>query len=84
MARAKVFKHGGSQAVRLPKEFRFEVDEVDIHREGDSVVLKPARLTPKTAEEWVEFWARLDALGDPEDQIVRPPQPKFRNWKFDP
>ncbi|MCB1032394.1 MAG: AbrB/MazE/SpoVT family DNA-binding domain-containing protein [Acidobacteria bacterium] len=41
--RAKVFKTGGSQAVRLPKEFRFEGDEVEISRQGQRVVLEPVR-----------------------------------------
>jgi antitoxin VapB len=38
---AKVFQSGNSQAVRLPKEFRFEVDEVEVSREGDAVILRP-------------------------------------------
>jgi antitoxin VapB len=38
---AKVFRSGNSQAVRLPKEFRFEVDEVEFSREGDAVILRP-------------------------------------------
>ena len=43
-ARAKLFKHGGSQAVRLPKEYRFENQrEVRILKEGDRVVLEPIR-----------------------------------------
>ena len=37
---AKVFKSGNSQAVRLPKEFRFASDEVEIFRRGDEVVLR--------------------------------------------
>jgi antitoxin VapB len=37
---AKVFKHGGSQAVRLPKAFRFETDEVLIMREDDHLVVR--------------------------------------------
>lgn len=41
MATAKLFQHGGSQAVRLPKEFRFEGSEVEIERRGSEVVLKP-------------------------------------------
>lgn len=42
--RAKLFKTGGSQAVRLPKGFRFEgQEEVLISREGEKVVLQPAR-----------------------------------------
>lgn len=38
---AKVFQSGNSQAVRLPKEFRFDVDEVEVTREGDAVILRP-------------------------------------------
>ncbi len=38
---AKLFKNGQSQAVRLPKEFRFEGDEVFIRRIGNAVVLLP-------------------------------------------
>jgi antitoxin VapB len=38
-AKAKLFRHGGSQAVRLPKEFRFEGTEVFVRRVGDEVVL---------------------------------------------
>jgi len=36
---AKLFTHGGSQAVRLPKDFRFEGAEVYVRRVGDEVVL---------------------------------------------
>jgi antitoxin VapB len=39
MAIAKLFTHGGSQAVRLPKEFRFEGAEVFVRRVGDDVIL---------------------------------------------
>lgn len=39
--RAKIFQSGNSQAVRLPKEFRFDVDELEITREGDAVILRP-------------------------------------------
>lgn len=40
MNTAKVFKSGNSQAVRLPKEFQFDVSEVEIFRRGDEVVLR--------------------------------------------
>jgi antitoxin VapB len=40
MATAKVFKSGNSQAVRLPREFRFAGDEVEIFRRGEEVVLR--------------------------------------------
>lgn len=43
MTTAKIFQHGGSQAVRLPKAFRFEGTEVIIEKRGDEVVLKPKR-----------------------------------------
>ena len=39
MATARVFKSGNSQAVRLPKEFRFNTKEVEIFRRGKEVVL---------------------------------------------
>ncbi|HSK78491.1 MAG TPA: type II toxin-antitoxin system VapB family antitoxin [Thermoanaerobaculia bacterium] len=42
--RAKLFKNGESQAVRLPREYRFEgQEEVLISREGEKVVLQPVR-----------------------------------------
>jgi antitoxin VapB len=40
MATAKLFQHGGSQAVRLPKDFRFEGTEVEIEKRGQEVVLR--------------------------------------------
>jgi antitoxin VapB len=40
MATARVFKSGNSQAVRLPKQFRFRGNEVEIFRRGDEVVLR--------------------------------------------
>lgn len=39
MARARVFRSGNSQAVRLPKEFRLRTDEVEIFRRGKEIVL---------------------------------------------
>ncbi|PYR96024.1 MAG: hypothetical protein DMG12_27275 [Acidobacteria bacterium] len=38
---AKLFRNGRSQAVRLPREFRFEGDEVRIRRVGEGVLLEP-------------------------------------------
>lgn len=43
MQTARVFMNGNSQAVRLPKDFRFEDDEVVIKRIGNSVMLIPIR-----------------------------------------
>lgn len=43
MKTAKIFQHGNSQAVRLPKEFRFEEDEVIVKRHAGGVLLLPRR-----------------------------------------
>jgi antitoxin VapB len=77
-ARAKLFMHGGSQAVRLPKEFRFEGAEVTIRKEGDRVILQPVRRDTK------KLWEEIDRIrGD--EQIVRSPQPEWpeRDYGFD-
>ncbi len=52
MERAKIFWSGRSQAVRLPKDFRFEGEEVRIRRHGNAVILEPV----------AEDWAWLDAI----------------------
>jgi len=59
-ATAKLFKHGRSQAVRLPKEFRFEGTEVKVSKVGEKVILEPLKKRPVDLE---KFWAELDALG---------------------
>ena len=61
---AKLFWNGRSQAVRLPKEFRFEGDRVRVSRMGAGVLIEPL---PPVEKETVEEWfARIDALkGDP-------------------
>jgi antitoxin VapB len=59
-ATAKLFMHGRSQAVRLPKEFRFEGSEVRVSKVGDKVILEPIAKQPFDAEAW---FARLDELG---------------------
>ncbi|MDM0030694.1 type II toxin-antitoxin system VapB family antitoxin [Variovorax sp. J22P271] len=53
MTYARVFQSGNSQAVRLPKEFRFNAEEVEIFRQGNDVVLR---------ERPVSAVAILDAL----------------------
>jgi len=39
--RARIFWSGRPQAVRLPKEFRFDATEVTIRRDGDAVIIEP-------------------------------------------
>jgi antitoxin VapB len=71
MERAKIFWSGRSQAVRLPKEFRFEGDEVRIRRHGNAVILEPlsedwgwlAGLVRKLDDDFVEA-----VLEQPEQQ----------------
>ena len=69
---AKLFNNGRSQAVRLPKEFRFPGKEVRVSRCGNGVLLEPMEFD-------VDAWfARLDALGDVPflpDGVDRPPPP---------
>jgi len=43
MKTAKIFKSGNSQAVRIPKEFQLEGDEVEILKRGETLVLRPKK-----------------------------------------
>ena len=72
--RAKLFRNGGSQAVRLPHEFRFPDGqiEVSVRREGGRVILEPADAWPDA------FRACLGAWPDP---IRRPPQRSIRETR---
>lgn len=58
MTRAKLFRNGQSQAVRLPKEFAFPGREVFVQRVGDAVLLLP------TADPWSGFEAALGQFTD--------------------
>jgi len=66
MKTAKLFRHGGSQAVRLPKDFRFEGAEVLIERRGNTVILRPkARTGLKTIGDLARYLAsQRDGRGD--------------------
>jgi antitoxin VapB len=59
---AKLFWNGRSQAVRLPKEFRFEGDRVRVTRMGAGVLLEPVAVDAKK-ESPEELFARMDAMG---------------------
>lgn len=62
MERAKIFWSGRSQAVRLPKEFRFQGEEVRIRRHGSAVILEPV----------ADDWAWLDSIaGALDDDFVQ-------------
>jgi len=57
-----VFKNGGSQAVRIPAEFRLSVDQVLIERDGDTLLLRPVK------PDWADFFA--DPRVVPEDFLA--------------
>jgi antitoxin VapB len=59
---AKIFWSGRSQAVRLPKEFRFDTGEVRIRRHGNAVILEPI------ANDWE--WLQ-QVIGPVDDDLVQ-------------
>lgn len=61
MTTARIFQSGNSQAVRLPKAFRFDTREVEIFRRGDEIVLREKHPNLATA---------FDALGDLPDDMI--------------
>jgi antitoxin VapB len=84
--RAKLFRNGRSQAVRLPAEFRFEGTEVEVHRDPDSgaVVLTPVR---PSAKDWLAERDRLlaepgvrEKLGAFFDNLRDPSPPPEPDW----
>ena len=55
---AKIFMNGRSQAVRLPKEFRFDTDEVYITKQGENIILSAKQTT------WDDFFDYKSAFDD--------------------
>ena len=73
MKTAKVFKHGNSQAVRLPKEFRFDDDEVIVKRSSGGVLLLPKRITMEQLDTVLsQFRGKL---------VRRQPRMQKRRWR---
>ncbi len=58
MMTAKLFENGRSQAVRLPKEYRFHGEEVSINKIGDVVILMPQE------NQWSGFLSGLSLFTD--------------------
>ncbi len=80
-ATAKLFKHGRSQAVRLPKEFRLPGKEVRVRRIGHAVLLEP--LARGRDRDMIKaIFAEIDRLGGrdflPEGRPEQPPLPPPR------
>jgi antitoxin VapB len=69
MTKAKLFKNGSSQAVRLPKEFKFRGDEVYIKKIGRLVVLIPKE------DPWDSLVQSLDGFSD--DFLAERKQPEL-------
>lgn len=70
MMTAKIFENGRSQAVRLPKEYRFDSEEVMINKIGDIVLLIPKE------SGWESFMKAVDMFSDDFMSDGRAPQGK--------
>jgi len=83
-ARAKLFMHGRSQAVQLPKAFRLPGAEARASMVGHKVILEPIEEPEFDVDAW---YARLDALGGaelfPEGPPPEPPSPTDPRKFFD-
>jgi antitoxin VapB len=81
---AKIFMHGRSQAVRLPKEFRLPGTEVRVRRIGRSVLLEPVARDRETMQ---AIFAKIDREGGadflPEGRPEQPPMPVDDRKYFD-
>jgi antitoxin VapB len=71
MTFARIFQSGNSQAVRLPKEFRFDADQVEIFRQGNDIVL---RQVPPHAAAVFDLLSSLPADFISEGRQDTPPQ----------
>ena len=60
MTTAKVFMSGNSQAIRLPRSMRLDVDEVEVTRHGDTLIVRPLR--PQTT--LASAFDALSSIGD--------------------
>ena len=84
MVTAKLFKHGGSQAVRLPKAFRFKGTEVAIEKQGNKVILK-AKPRPKfkTLNDVAHYMRKKYPQGTDFPDIPRPKEQQKRDLNLD-
>ena len=72
METARVFTNGRSQAVRIPKAYRFDVEEVFINKIGETVVLTPVSSLAETFERGIAMISEdFLAEGIPESIPVR-------------
>lgn len=80
--RAKLFANGRSQAVRLPKEFRFAGAEVYIERRGEEVVLRPVHGTEKPAPKFETIGDLIAHIreGEPVSEEFARTVREYREW----
>ena len=67
METAKIFMTGRSQAVRIPKKYRFNTDEVEIRRQDNSIILSPISDRKAALQAFLEMPAFPDFQIDRED-----------------
>lgn len=67
--RARLFRNGRNQALRIPREFELTAEEVVIYREGDRLVVEPVLRAPTLAE----VLSRLTPLDEDFPTIADPP-----------
>lgn len=70
---AKLFKHGGSQAVRLPKRFRLPGKEVRVRRVGRGILLEPVDFD---VDAWMSALERYKDIPFMEEGREQPPMPE--------
>lgn len=72
--KAKIFLNGRSQAVRLPKEFRFDTDEVYITKQGNKIIIT------EYEPSWDEFFDSVSVFGDDFLKDREDTKPQERNF----
>jgi antitoxin VapB len=80
--KAKLFANGRSQAVRLPKEFRFPGTEVYIERHGEEVVLRPVHSTDKATKKFRTLGELITHIqeGEPVTAEFARTVAEYREW----
>jgi antitoxin VapB len=73
VAKAKLFMHGRSQAVRLPKEFRFPGKEVRVRRVENGVLLEPMAFDVKAWSERLDKYRHIPFMPEGREQPEMPP-----------
>lgn len=73
MKTARVFKSGNSQAVRLPKDFKLDVAEVQVFRKDGDLILRPLQ------KNWQDYFARGRRFSDDFPDVIEDPAPEEKN-----